>query len=138
MCSMCISVFVSSCFTFGFSVDFGDQSINESLLASRYDLKENEKGNINVKGQTGKSGFMRAENCVAARLTQCCIREIMQNYFNLWPHPHCPNPFMSPIITQHPSKHVYMCFHHLHVCAYARSLVCEYVIWPRFTNKVSL
>lgn len=64
-----------------------------------------------------------------------------RNYAKLFqpmPHPHCPNPFMSPIITQHPSKHVYMCFHHLHVCAYARSLVCEYVIWPRFTNKVSL
>lgn len=102
--------------------------------------KKIKKEKKNVKGQTGKSGFMRAEKCVAARLTQCCIREIMQNYFNLCPtpHPHCPNPFMSPIITQHPSKHVYMCFHHLHVCAYARSLVCEYVIWPRFTNKVSL
>lgn len=60
---------------------------------------------------------MKAEKCVAARLTQCCTRENIHTDLKL------NTPFMLPIIAHLlTSGHVYMCFYHLCICAYTCAL----------------
>lgn len=93
--------------------------LNESKPASfctEHVFKEKRKKNL--KRQTGKSGFMKAEKCVAARLTQCCTGEIICT-----DHKVNTPPFMLPLTARIlTSEHEYICFHHLWICAYTCAL----------------
>lgn len=74
-----------------------------------------------MKSQTGKSGFMKVEKCVAARLTQCCTGEMYRSQSQ---HP----PFMLPThLIAHllTSGHEFICFHHLWFCAYTVHVHCR-------------
>lgn len=113
--------------------------MNESSTASHWTEHVFEK-----KRQTGKSGFMKAVKCVAARFTKCCTTQDIPADNNL--------PSMLPIF---PSP-LFWTYIHMFVCAgFACVCVCVFiwvfvsvqclpqcyrsacVMWSEFTNRES-
>lgn len=88
--------------------------LSDSIMASlstKHVFKQKEK---NLKCQTGKSGTMKAEKCVAARLTKCRTRQNVRTDLKR------RTPLLSSCPSSPPSflsEHEYMCFYKLWVCA---------------------